>query len=283
MKIMVTGASGGYGHYAINYLQNFAPAGTEIYGLVRSQEKANKLSASGVIPRIADYGDLESLVAAFEGIDRLLFVSVPNTALQQNIVSAIEQSEINYVAYTSLYGLDHEKFGLEQNHRATEEMIRQLGIRHTFLRNNWYLEIAAPQLKAAVKTGKLDYLSENGKVAWTLKREYAEVGARVILSDQEGEVVNLAGKPVTYLELAQALAKATGKRITSKVVSPQELMNSLSASGLSPMDTQLSYLYQDYARKGNNGEAQADPTEFEKVLGHSLTPLPEAVKKVINE
>lgn len=283
MKIMVTGASGGYGHYAINYLQKFAPAGTELYGLVRSQDKADRLSALGVTPRIADYDDLESLVAAFEGIDRLLFVSVPNTDLQRNVVKAIQQSEINYVAYTSLYGLDREKFGLEQNHRATEEMISQLKVRHTFLRNNWYLEIVAPQLKAAVKTGEFDYLSKNGKLAWALKREYAEAGARVILSDQEGEVVNLAGKPVTYLELAQALAKATGKRITSKVVSPQELMNSLSMSGLSPMDAQVSFLYQDYARKGNNGEVQADPTEFEQVLGHSLTPLPEAVKEVINE
>ncbi|HJA46273.1 MAG TPA: NmrA family NAD(P)-binding protein [Candidatus Limosilactobacillus excrementigallinarum] len=283
MRIMVTGASGGYGHYAINYLQNFAPAGTEIYGLVRSQEKADKLSASGVMPRIADYGDLESLVAAFAGIDRLLFVSVPNTALQRNIVKAIEQSEISYVAYTSLYGLDHEKFGLEQNHRTTEKMISQLKVRHTFLRNNWYLEIAAPQLKAAVKTGKFDYLSENGMLAWALKREYAEAGARVILSDQYGEVLNLVGKPVTYPDLASAVARATGKQIKTELVSPQGLMNSLSASGLSSMDVQLSYLYQDYARKGNNGEAQADLTEFEKVLGHSLTSLPEAVKEVINE
>lgn len=149
MKIMVTGASGGYGHYAINYLQKFAPVGTEIYGLVRNQEKANRLSASGVTPRIADYGDLESLVAAFKGIDRLLFVSVPNTDLQQNVVKAIQQSKINYVAYTSLYELDHEKFGLEQNHRVAEEMISQLKVRHTFLRNKLVFRNFGPSAKSS--------------------------------------------------------------------------------------------------------------------------------------
>lgn len=134
-----------------------------------------------------------------------------------------------------------------------------------------------------MKTGKFDYLSENGKVAWALKREYAEAGSRVILSDQYGEILNLVGKPVSYPGLASTVARATGKQVKTERVSPQKLMNSLSASGLNPMDTQLSYLYQDYARKGNNGEAQADPTEFEQVLGHSLTPLSQAVKEVINE
>lgn len=186
------------------------------------------------------------------------------------------------MAYTSLYGLNCEKFGLEQNHRATEKLIKQSGIKHTFLRNNFYLEIPAPQLKSAVETGKFEYLSGDGKVAWALKREYAEAGARVILSDQYGEVVNLAGKPVTYPELAQAASIATGKKIEIKAVTPEQLSASVSSMGLNQMGVQATLLYQDYAKRGNNGEAQADPAEFERVLGHPLPSLPEAVKEAIN-
>lgn len=72
MKIMVTGANGGYGHYAIQYLKEFAPAGTELYGLVRDDKKAQQLMKQGITPRIGDYSNVASLVEAFKGIDRLL-------------------------------------------------------------------------------------------------------------------------------------------------------------------------------------------------------------------
>lgn len=99
---------------------------------------------------------------------------------------------------------------------------------------------------------------------------------------QYGEVVNLAGKPVTYPELAQAASLANGKQIDIKVIAPQQLTTALNAVGLDQMGSQLALTFQDYAMKGNNGEAQAVPTEFEQVLGHSLTSLPKAVNEVIS-
>lgn len=82
MKIMVTGAAGNYGSLAIDYIKQFAPD-TELYGLIHDPSKASALEAKGVNVRVADYADKSSLVKAFEGIDRLLFVSVPVTDLQK--------------------------------------------------------------------------------------------------------------------------------------------------------------------------------------------------------
>lgn len=39
--------------------------------------------------------------------------------------------------------------------------------------------------------------------------------------------------------------------------------------------------YQDYTAQGNNGEAESTTDTFEKVLGHPLTPLAEALKELI--
>lgn len=39
--------------------------------------------------------------------------------------------------------------------------------------------------------------------------------------------------------------------------------------------------YQDYAIVGNNGEAESTSETFEKVPGHPLTPLAEAIKELI--
>ena len=74
MTVLVTGATGGFGGYAIDALESLIPS-DEIIGLARSKEKAERLTARGVAIRIGDYSDSDSLEAAFDGIDRLLFVS----------------------------------------------------------------------------------------------------------------------------------------------------------------------------------------------------------------
>ena len=283
MKIMVTGATGGYGQHALQMLKKLAPQDVELYGLVRNAERAQCLMQQGIHPRIGDYGDLQSLITAFQGIDRLLFVSVSVPKVQQNVVAAIQQSDLQYVAYTSLYGLEHEKFGLEINHRQTERLLQASGVAHTFLRDAFYLEISAPQLKAASVTGDFPYFAGEGRVAWALKREYAEAGARVILAGSAPEVVHLAGRPVTYGELGTALATTLKRSIVNRAVTRSAFMQSLPASGMSAMGQQLAVAYQDYALAGKNGEAQADTTEFERILGHRLTPLPEAIREVITD
>ncbi|MDO4622430.1 MAG: hypothetical protein Q4B22_05715 [Eubacteriales bacterium] len=62
MKIMITGATGGYGTYAIPFIKEFAP-NAEVYGIARNKAKAIDLENQGIIPRIADYSDIDSLVA----------------------------------------------------------------------------------------------------------------------------------------------------------------------------------------------------------------------------
>ena len=88
---------------------------------VTTKKKA-ELESQGFTVRVADYADVNAMVQAFDGIDRLLFVSVPVFDLQKNVVEAIRQSNIGFVAYTSLCHPEYSKFGLEINHRQTEEL-----------------------------------------------------------------------------------------------------------------------------------------------------------------
>lgn len=281
MKILVTGASGGYGNYAINYLKEYADKNDEIIGLVRNEQKAQILKDNNIAYRIGDYDDINSLNAAFKDIDRLLFVSVPNFSLQQNVVKAIEQSNINYVAYTSIYAVNKNKLGLEENHLNTENLIKKTGIDHTFLRNNWYLEIIAPFLKAASDAGKFDYYSGDKKISWALKREYAEAGAKVILNKNENEILNLSGNPVTLRDLGQATAKAMNKNIEIDEVNKDEFGKYLNKIDISSLGTMLVNTYQDYAINGNNGEDKANSKTFENILGHPLTPLDKGISELI--
>ena len=77
------------------------------------------------------------MVKVLQGIARLLFVSVPTPGIQKNVVDASKECHVKYIVYTSINAIDTPKFGLEINHRQTEEWIKESGIPHTFLRNSW--------------------------------------------------------------------------------------------------------------------------------------------------
>lgn len=94
MTYLVTGATGGFGHYALEELKKLVPL-EEIYVLARNEEKAQKLIEAGLQVRIGDYADRETMVQALQGIDRLLFVSgVPGNrqAEHQHVVEAAKET-----------------------------------------------------------------------------------------------------------------------------------------------------------------------------------------------
>ena len=146
---------------------------------------------------MGDFADKLSLVNAFAGMERLLFISIPQANLQGNVVAAAKEVGIDFIAYTSINGIDYPKNGLEYNHRQTEALIAESGIKHTFLRNSWYLEMELGSFKAAVETGKYDYLSQ-GKISYATRQEYAEAAARVIATAAFGEVVELGRDAFTH-------------------------------------------------------------------------------------
>ncbi len=277
---MVTGATGGYGSYALKNLKEFRPD-ANIYALVRNEEKGKQLAEQGFNIRVADYNNLDSMIKALEGIDRLLFVSISIPNIQKNVVDAAKINGIKYIAYTSLHGLEYSKFGLEINHLQTEEYIKSSGIPYTFLRNNWYLEIIAPFLSVAAKTKEFPYYSREGKVAWALRREYAEAGARVIAEGGFEPILELTGEPYNFKELASAIADITEQSINIHETDKNTFVNTISKTDITELGLMLATSYQDYALKGYNGEDQANPSTFERVLGHPLTPLKEAIKELI--
>lgn len=259
-------------------------ADAEVYGLVRKQTDAERLEKRGIKARIGDYTNRESLVRAFEGIDRVLFVSVSNHAMQQKVPAAAREAGVKFIAYTSLYGLEHEKFGLEINHRQTEQLIRETGVPHAFLRNCWYLEMPASLSRSAMQTGNYLYYANKGRLSFALKRELAEAGARVITAENPtawGEAIDLSASPVSYRELGEATARIADRDIDVREVSKAAFNAELGAGFISEVGLMLGNAYQDYAMSIGHEEEKANPDVFEKVLGHKLTPLEDALKEAI--
>ncbi|MBQ3266773.1 MAG: NAD(P)H-binding protein [Atopobiaceae bacterium] len=281
MNIMVTGATGHYGKAAIKCIRALDPS-VNVFGLVHTPKKAAKVEKLGATPRMGDYADKDSLVKAFEGIDRVLFVSVLEPKLHKNVAEAAKEAGVGYIAYTSMAGLDFDKFGTQKGHIKTENWITETGIPHTFLRDGWFLELEHGIMAAAQKTGKFRYMCGDAKLSMTLRREFAEAGAKAILRGEENpEVITLTRTGFTYAELGAAIAEALGGELDIAPCNADEFKAYLDEAGLAPIEAALSSAYQGYALAGNNGEDLTDQAEFEALLGHPLTTLAEACKEVL--
>ncbi|MFT8356780.1 MAG: NAD(P)H-binding protein [Bifidobacterium aquikefiri] len=279
MRYLVTGASGGFGGYALDWLLKLAPK-EDVVGLIRDPGKAGDIEAKGAEARIGDYGDIDSLKRAFESVDRLLFISgVPGNRQQEhaNVIDAAEECGISFIAYTSFAHADLVHNMLSEDHVFTEARIVQSGIAHTFLRNNWYLENETTLFKHALKTGQLVYMAGEATVGWALKREYAEAAARVILAGNQPEVMELSADPTRYSELAQALEAATGKAIDAVDMDEAQFIEALRDEVPEQAIQGMIGIQQLIA----HGDLEVKSDDFVLALGHSLVGLEDAVKETL--
>lgn len=282
MNILVTGASGGYGSLALQHLKNIAP-NANLFALDRNPDNAPKWEAEGIVFRSADYSDLDGLTQAFEGIDRLLFVSIPNFNIQKNVVEAAKRAGVKYIAYTSLFALEKKNnaTGLESNHLQTEELIKASGIPYVILRNTWYFDLHFPLIKIAQQTGKFIYYTGENKITGVEKTDLAEVGARVIADGSYSGVLDLASEPFSYREFALATEKILNKNLKIKEVTQEEFEQKVAQTQLSQLETLLATVYHSYTAKGNNGEETANPNTIESILSRPLASLEESIRKMI--
>ena len=136
-------------------------------------------------------------------------------------------------------------------------------------------------LKAAVRNGRFPYYAGTGKIAFALKREYAEAGARVIAGGEYPKVLTLAGKPVSFPELAKLTEEAAGKKMDIYETPKGKFPMEFAAGEITDLGRMLAVSYQDYAVAGNNGEENLTTDDFETVLGHPVTPLADAIRELL--
>src|SRR4029434_2954197 len=160
--ILVTAATGQYGRLVVEaLLQKIAPKDLAV--AVRHPEKARDWRARGVSVRQADYDDLSSLHAAFEGINDLLFISSPEfetptrMAQHERVIEGAKRARVRHVAYTSFLGAQNEPPGGFNAHYLTERALEKSGLEVTFLRHPFYTDSLVSQalLQDAIATGEL--------------------------------------------------------------------------------------------------------------------------------
>lgn len=285
--ILITGANGAFGTAAIDFLLKKLPV-DQIAALVRSEEKGAELKAKGVEIRIGDYDDVSSLINAFEGVDKLLFVSgsdLANRSQQHlNVVEAAKTAKVGHVVYTSFMRRNESETSpiafVAKSHLEAEEALKSSGLNYTLLKNGLYMDMLPIFLgEQVIDSGVIFQPAGDGKAAFVLRNDLAEATVNVLTSEgHEGKSYDLPGATaISYNEVAADLTKLAGKDIN--YVSPtQEVFHAeLSKIGVPEMYINL---FGAFAEAIHQGEFSGTGGDLPKLLGRQPLSTSDYLKQV---
>ncbi|MDY7086186.1 MAG: SDR family oxidoreductase [Actinomycetota bacterium] len=273
MTIVVTGATGHLGRLAIESLLAKGVPASEIVGLGRQTDKIADL---GVTAKHVAYEDRAGLKAAFEGADKVLFVSGSEVGQRieqhRNVVDAAKEANVGLVVYTSAPKADTTDLRLAGEHKATEQMIKDSGIPYVILRNSWYVENY--NVQQAIEHGMFGAAGE-GRISVAPRTDYAEAAAAVLTTEgHEGKIYELGGEAVTLSELAAEIARQSGKPVTYTDLGEEKYREMLVGVGLPEA---AAAVYADADRAASTGALFVPRDDLEALLGRPVTPVSESI------
>lgn len=286
--ILVTGATGHFGNATIHFLLNKGVKASQISALIRKEQSADEFKKKGVNTLIGDYNNYNSLVSAFTGVEKLLFVSgsdiINRTDQHLNVINAAKEAGVKHLVYTSFQRRNESEASplwiVAQSHIQTEKWLRESGIDYTILKNNLYMDFLPGFIGEKVaETGVIFVPAENGKVSAVLRAEMAEAAAHILATGshigKEYDFTNT--EAVTYQEIAKTISAVIGKTITYISPSVEEYGKTLSGYGV-PSD--VVGIFSSFAVAQAQGELDKESNDLEKLLGRRPTSVNDYLSKL---
>lgn len=218
-KIIVSGASGNFGHAAASQLLE---RGAQVIALSRSTDRLADLAAKGADVRAADFDSPDGLVEAMEGAEKLLLISTTMVGQRPrqhgNAIDAAKAAGVKHIVYTSIVdGGNPDHPAVEQHdHYATEQLLRASGLAWTILYNSQYSEaIATAMAIPALLAGSKPDNCGDGKIAFVSRDDCVDVAVGVLTQDgHENQTYTVTGPELLSVPEAMAMvSEMAGKPI----------------------------------------------------------------------
>ncbi|WP_341904416.1 SDR family oxidoreductase [Fluviicola taffensis] len=280
--ILVTGATGNLGKATVEFLLKKNPA-NEIAVLARDASKAADLKALGVDVRIGDYQDKDSLVKAFQGVEKILLISssdlVDRLSQQKRVVDAAKEAGVKHILYTSISMQNFEQSALKpfmSAHYETEKHILDSGLTYTFLRDNLYADVIPMFVGEHVFETGINFPAGTGRVPYTLRKEMAEAFANVLsTAGHENKIYDISNtESYSYQDIADALSAHSGKTVVYNDVSVADFSKALAEAGVPEGMIGFSI---GFATATKNGDLDIPNTQLEQLLGRKPSSLNQIV------
>ncbi len=207
--IAVTGATGYLGGHVAHKL---SAAGWATRLIARNPSRLPALPHAQAAK--AHYQDLVAMTAAFEGVERVFFVSGNELSgrldAHKTVIDACAAAGVKRVVYTSFLGAGpNSVFTLSQDHYQTEMYLAEMGVPFVALRNSFYAEIILEMVQDGVIRGP----GGNGKLAPVARSDVIDsaVGALTAPHIATGAVDVTGPTAISLAEIASIHARITGR------------------------------------------------------------------------
>ena len=284
--IAVTGATGHLGRLIVSELLDRNVPSEELVALVRTPSKADDLADRGVELRRADYEDRASLIDALQGVEKLVFVSASEVGKRveqhRNVIAAAREAGVAHLVYTSILAADSADTILSREHAATERLIRESGIPHTFLRNGWYLENYTGNLGQALEHGVILGSAGDGRVSAAARSDYAAAAATVVTEGgHEGRTYELGGdEAFTMAELAAEVSRQSHRTVEYRDLPEEEYRSALEGFGL---PRPVAEMLADADEGIERGVLHTESDDLRRLIGRPTTSLTAAVAAALRD
>lgn len=233
-KILVTGATGNIGSALVQELN----AASADFAVMTSKPGA---VIAGVETRHGDFGSVESLTAAFSGIDIvfLLFPLVENKMeLARNAAAAATAAGVKHIVRSSGAGADASStFALPKLQGEIDDVLAATGIPVTLLRPAGFMQNYVTYQSQAIKDGTI-YMADGARAQSLIDaRDIAAVAARVLVrpAAHAGKAYTLTGGDAfTGEQAAATISAALGKPLVHVSVPTEAAVATMNQWGMSP-------------------------------------------------
>jgi uncharacterized protein YbjT (DUF2867 family) len=210
--ILITGANGTIGTQLVKTLQSRQVA----FEVMSSKAQA----VAGKVPRAASFEDVESLVAAFTGVNTLfvLLPLVPNKLqLANNVAIAAKRAGVQHIVRASGAGADPKAaFALPRLQGLIDETFAATGIPCTFLRNAGFMQNYTTFGAQMVRDGMWYAASNDAAQSLIDVRDIAEAAANILVAPgaHAGKAYTLTGgESLTDSARVAILSASIGKPV----------------------------------------------------------------------
>ncbi|KAL7953627.1 hypothetical protein V8C34DRAFT_320719 [Trichoderma compactum] len=266
-KILVTGAGGYLGGITLDLLVEKLPA-SQLAAISRDPAtKLKRFADKGVSTYKADYNDYDALLAAFQGIEKVMMIGAhaftDRIRQHYNVVTAARQAGVKHVVYTSVQrqeGAGIAMWDVTESDTFTEQALKATALLETF-----FLYIGTNALEEGINVP-----FGNSKFAPVTRDDLAAANVTVLTEEgHANKTYKLSGNEAfSFAEIAEILGQAKGQKVSFKEISEEEY---LGWKGFEGQPEQLPQFRLAWVRAMNAGNFEEITGDLERLIGRKPT------------